>query len=148
MATDYPIEITDPDGSVRIAGIADFTDPDNQPAAGDLFNGWTSDAADPANVSGGAGSLGFNNGTNNVTVSSGTVAVSDDEFDEGYTMGVGQGFRAFTKAGVTAFSVAGDEGTTTALDCGGLTIVNLPTSDPGIAGGLYTTGGTVLVSAG
>lgn len=33
MATDYPIEITDPDGSVRIAGLADFTDPDNQPAA-------------------------------------------------------------------------------------------------------------------
>lgn len=31
MATDYPIEITDPDGSVRIAGLADFTDPDNQP---------------------------------------------------------------------------------------------------------------------
>lgn len=31
MATDYPIEITDPDGSVRIAGLADFIDPDNQP---------------------------------------------------------------------------------------------------------------------
>lgn len=31
MATDYPIEITDPDGSVRIAGLADFTDQDNQP---------------------------------------------------------------------------------------------------------------------
>lgn len=31
MATDYPIEITDPDGSVRIAGLADFIDPDNAP---------------------------------------------------------------------------------------------------------------------
>lgn len=31
MATDYPIEITDPDGSVRLAGLADFTDQDNQP---------------------------------------------------------------------------------------------------------------------
>lgn len=37
MATDYPIEITDPDGSVRIAGLADFTDPDNAPSGGPPF---------------------------------------------------------------------------------------------------------------
>lgn len=34
MATDYPIEIDDVGGGVRIAGIANFTDPSNQPQPG------------------------------------------------------------------------------------------------------------------
>lgn len=48
MATDYPIEITDPDGSVRIAGLADFTDPSNAPAsaASALPPGWSADGSD------------------------------------------------------------------------------------------------------
>lgn len=37
MATDYPIEIDDVGGGVRIGGIANFTDPDNQPASGPPF---------------------------------------------------------------------------------------------------------------
>ena len=64
MATDYPIEITDPDGSVRIAGLADFIDPDNapaptpnQPGAGQVF---TQDA-DPGAV--GAGAVWVNTAT-------------------------------------------------------------------------------------
>lgn len=33
MATDFPVEISDDTGTVRLSGTANFPDPDNQPAA-------------------------------------------------------------------------------------------------------------------
>lgn len=40
MATDYPIEIDDVGGGVRIAGLANFTDPGNAPAGTGLPPAW------------------------------------------------------------------------------------------------------------
>lgn len=61
MASPYPANVSDESGEVRISGEIDFTDPANQPAGG--FLGWSSDAADPANVNSNGGALTVNTAT-------------------------------------------------------------------------------------
>lgn len=59
----YPAEFSDETGAVRLAGSINFPDPDNQPQPGDVFTGWTSDAADPADVSTSGGNLDLSTGS-------------------------------------------------------------------------------------
>lgn len=99
-------------------------------------------------VAGGAGSLTFDDGSENTAVHAYGLAINSESTNEQYSVETGGGFFAIPAAGNTAYSAGDGAGGTAALDCGGLTILNLPTSDPGIAGGLYTTGGAVLVSTG
>lgn len=47
-----------------------------------------------------------------------------------------------------AFAALAESGGTIALDCGGMTIVNLPTSDPHVATALYIDGTDIKISTG
>lgn len=131
------------DGTIVTIGIP------LSPSGGVFFSGWTSDFADPSVVSTNGGSLFMDDGTNQAIYSPTQASISDDGAgQEGYFIGVGLGIQSASPADVPAFQAQNADGATVALDCGGLTIINLPTSDPHIATALYTTGGAVLVSAG
>lgn len=132
----YPIEIQagDDKGPVVFGGDATFTDPDNQPGGGGLPTGWTEDASNPANVSTEGGTLGFDADGNSGVFESGAA------FQPG---GTGPAVSIQITDGVvsnpsesTAFTAAGDNGATVALDAGGLDVLNVGelTAGPGTGG--------------
>jgi hypothetical protein len=161
---------------VRIAGLANFTDPSNAPVAPgeSLPTGWT---ADTPNV----GDFGY--AANGRTARLGPAGDPTDP-DSGLALNMvclvgttidlfggpgaaqltlsadsgGQitvetltGVIATPEAGATCFTANGSQGAIVALDAGGLHVIGfqgLPTSDPHSAGALYTTAGALMVSAG
>lgn len=132
----YPANIStpgpddDPGSRVAFDGFVNFTDDTDQPAPGDvpfLPTGWTEDDADPANVSGGAGSLSFDDGTGNSSMNAEAILVESDtggDNGEQYYMILGEGVVAQAPAGVPAFSVLTAAGGTVAFDGGGLLLTN------------------------
>jgi hypothetical protein len=50
--------------------------------------------------------------------------------------------------GGASFRASSSSGSDSAMDCGGLPIINLPTADPHIAGALYNLAGVPTISAG
>lgn len=64
MPNPFPIAVTGSDGITTLVGEATFTDADNQPGGDpDMFQGWTSDDANPANVASNDGDLDLDGGT-------------------------------------------------------------------------------------
>jgi hypothetical protein len=108
---------------------------------GSLPTGWTQDASDPANVNTHGGSL-FARGA------FAQIGVETEDETTGTHMGATTGIASVPDADNIAFRASGSAGATVALDAGGLTIINLPTVDPGIAGALWNNAGTPAISAG
>lgn len=152
----YPANIStpgpddDPGSRVAFDGFVNFTDDTDQPAPGDvpfLPTGWTEDDSDPANVSGGAGSLGFDDGTVASQFNQNGMSLTQDAGDAFLNTALDGGVQS-GPAATACFTAANDGGATVALNSGGLPIVNLPSADPHIAGALWNDGGSPAISTG
>lgn len=134
-------------------------------SGGGLPAGWSQDTEDPGNVvsTGGGGlSLGTDSvwglsagqdGPNGQEAFVDNTGFNADAYDAEGTQSSqlsaqATGVVCGPASGGTAFTAQSTFGGIAALDCGTLTIINLPTSDPHVATALYITGGAVLVSAG
>ena len=120
--------------------------PPSSHSSGPLPTGWTEDDSDPAFVAGGAGGLGFDDGTNAAAVQAGIVFVASDTTDEAYNMRSGAGITSASPPSAPCFSALAGAGATVAFDAGALPVVNLPTADPGIDGALWNNAGTPAIS--
>lgn len=87
-------------------------------------------------------------GTANVLIRPYQFTLESDTTDEAYAITVGTGMVAAGPSGGTCFRATDEAAATVALDCGTLAIVNLPTADPHIAGGLWNNSGTPAISTG
>lgn len=90
--------------------------------------GWTDDGN--GNVTAGAGSLAFDDGTVATAIDAGHVSVFSDTTDEFHELQMGTGIQSNTAADTTS------------------TINGLPTADPHVAGEYYSVAGIIHVSAG
>lgn len=76
VGSSYKASIIDINGNVREGWVLRFDDEAVQPQPGDVFTGWTSDAADPANVDSAGGALDLNGGALNAGNGSSVGGVS------------------------------------------------------------------------
>lgn len=137
--------------------IGDWTQIGGGGGGGGLaLTGWSEDSGNPADVAtnGGALDLGDGNvhaqdGTGNVAgiEPSGTVFVNGAAGDL-YVIQAGVGITSQPPPDIAAFTAFSENGGTVAMDAGGLSIINLPTSDPHIASALWNNAGTPAISAG
>lgn len=115
------------------------------------FTGWADDPDAPGTVNGGNGSLFFDDGSSNNQFSAHGWTLNKDDGDddtEAYYCFFEQGFNSNPPPGVAAYNAYADAGGLASLDCDGLPILNLPTSDPHILGALWNNDGTPAFSTG
>lgn len=132
---------------------------------GGLPDGWSQDTEDPGNVvsTGGGGlSLGTDSvwglsagqdGPNGQEAFVDNTGFNADAYDDegaqrSQLSAQSDGVTCGPVAGGSAFTAQSTFGGVAALDCGTLAIINLPTSDPHIAGALWNDGGTPAISTG
>lgn len=123
---------------------------------GSLPEGWTGTpdgettdvATNAGNIDVGTGAITAEDDTKDFSANRIRVQVEDSDAGSYAKLHGSEGVSAAASTDGTCFTADSGAGATAALDAGALPIINLPTSDPGIAGALWNDSGTPAISAG